>query len=399
MTDQTFINAQIAIAALYIAYALLIRTKVAHRYARLYLLSIFPLSAIIASLKIPFWNAPIVATTLSDATIAAMPTVATQAIEQSTPYLAYIYWIGVAVMGLWLLATTTRVLLLCRSVKPQNGIRYVDKGCAFSFFNAIFISTKYNADDRQAIISHEQCHAKYLHSLDVIYLNLCRAMLWFNPFAWLIFHSARQVHEWQADAYVIKSGVNKIQYIDLLLEAGSTTNTQVVNSINYSLTKKRIIMIAKNQNRSALRLAAALPVLLTLVFCLSLTTKASVPTIDAPIAVIETPTEEPVVMSTQMPKFTKDSEGGIDGFRQWTAANLVYPQSALKNKVQGRVIISFVVEKDGTVTNITLLQGASAELDQAAIDVVAKSPKWYAPGYDKNKAVRFTFNLPIDFRL
>lgn len=103
----------------------------------------------------------------------------------------------------------------------------------------------------------------------------------------------------------------------------------------------------------------------------------------------------PVVTAEEMPTFQgKD----INAFRKWCGENLVYPSIAQDNGIQGRVFLSFVVERDGSVSNVKVLRGADRELDRAAMEVIAKSPKW-SPGRNRGKPVRFTYNMPIDFIL
>lgn len=103
----------------------------------------------------------------------------------------------------------------------------------------------------------------------------------------------------------------------------------------------------------------------------------------------------PVVTAEEMPTFQgKD----INAFRKWCGENLVYPSIAQDNGIQGRVFLSFVVERDGSISNVRVLRGADRELDKAAVDVIAKSPKW-SPGRNRGKPVRFTYNMPIDFIL
>lgn len=103
----------------------------------------------------------------------------------------------------------------------------------------------------------------------------------------------------------------------------------------------------------------------------------------------------PVVHAEEMPSFQgKD----INAFRRWCGEHLVYPPIAQDNGIQGRVFISFVVERDGSVSNVKVMRGADRELDAAAVKVVSGSPKW-SPGRNRGKPVRFTYNMPIDFIL
>ncbi|MDX2443776.1 MAG: energy transducer TonB [Bacteroidales bacterium] len=89
---------------------------------------------------------------------------------------------------------------------------------------------------------------------------------------------------------------------------------------------------------------------------------------------------------------------GQDGFREYIANNLDYPQTAAENGISGRVFVNFVVEPDGSVSHVTLLRGIDPALDNEAIRVVKSSPKW-SPGKQRGKPVRVLFTFPINFQL
>ncbi len=105
--------------------------------------------------------------------------------------------------------------------------------------------------------------------------------------------------------------------------------------------------------------------------------------------------DTPVMTAEIMPKF---QEGSINDFRNWCVQNIKYPAEAHKEGIQGRVIVSFVVERDGTVSNVKVLRGVNKLLDDESVRVIASSPKW-TPGMNQGKPVRFTCNLPLDFTL
>lgn len=106
--------------------------------------------------------------------------------------------------------------------------------------------------------------------------------------------------------------------------------------------------------------------------------------------------EAPVIRAEQMPKFGKS--GGLDEFRDWCLKQIVYPQAAIDNGIQGNVVLSFVIEKDGTLTNIKVLRSRDRDLDAEAVRVLKSSPKWQ-PGKNRGKPVRVTYTLPINFQL
>ena len=90
--------------------------------------------------------------------------------------------------------------------------------------------------------------------------------------------------------------------------------------------------------------------------------------------------------------------GGQSALMKWLSSNLRYPELAQQNNVQGKVIVKFTVEKDGSITNPTVVRGVDKDLDREAIRVVKKMPRW-TPGKNNGAAVRSYFTLPVTFKL
>lgn len=95
-----------------------------------------------------------------------------------------------------------------------------------------------------------------------------------------------------------------------------------------------------------------------------------------------------------MPQFP----GGQIAMLKYIMENIKYPKQAMKEGIQGRVTVSFIVEKDGRVSNVRLLRSVQSALDKEAIRVVKSMPKW-TPGKHNGKPVRVRFNLPVMFKL
>ncbi|MCH5231701.1 MAG: energy transducer TonB, partial [Muribaculaceae bacterium] len=83
---------------------------------------------------------------------------------------------------------------------------------------------------------------------------------------------------------------------------------------------------------------------------------------------------------------------------KWLSNNIRYPEAAQQNDIQGRVVVKFVVEKDGSIGHAEIARGVDKDLDREALRVVNKMPKWQ-PGKNNGVAVRSYFNLPVTFRL
>ncbi len=105
--------------------------------------------------------------------------------------------------------------------------------------------------------------------------------------------------------------------------------------------------------------------------------------------------DQPFLVAETMPSF---QGGDLNTFRNWVQQNVRFPQIALENGIQGRVVVTFVIEKDGRLTNIEVLQTPDRSLSDEAIRVLSKSPKW-SPGKQRNQPVRVKYTLPVDFRV
>jgi len=97
----------------------------------------------------------------------------------------------------------------------------------------------------------------------------------------------------------------------------------------------------------------------------------------------------------EMPQFP----GGINAMMQYLGANINYPEQAKKDSIQGRVFVSFIVEKDGTIEEVNILRGIGGGCDEESVRVIKSMPAW-TPGRDENgEAVRVAYNIPIKFAL
>ena len=90
--------------------------------------------------------------------------------------------------------------------------------------------------------------------------------------------------------------------------------------------------------------------------------------------------------------------GGQGALLSWLSSNIHYPAVAEENGIQGRVVVSFVVEKDGSISNVQVVRGVDPSLDKEAARVVKSMPKW-TPGKQNGQAVRVKYNVPVTFKL
>ena len=96
----------------------------------------------------------------------------------------------------------------------------------------------------------------------------------------------------------------------------------------------------------------------------------------------------------EMPKFP----GGEDALMEYVSKNVVYPKEAQEKGISGRVFVEFIVEKDGSVSNVNVLRGIGGGCDEEAVRVFSSMPKW-KPGKQDGKPVRVSYQMPINFKL
>jgi len=160
-----------------------------------------------------------------------------------------------------------------------------NKVMPFSFFHFIFIEKLKIGEttSENLIIEHEKVHIRELHSLDLILAELVSALLWFNPFTFFYRKSIKENHEYIADSEVIRSGIHPVDYLTTLAkEVFRNHFIGLTSNFNYSITKKRLLMITKinTSKKAGLRFLLILPLLaiMLLAFARPMNTKAKLTT-------------------------------------------------------------------------------------------------------------------------
>ncbi len=102
---------------------------------------------------------------------------------------------------------------------------------------------------------------------------------------------------------------------------------------------------------------------------------------------------EPMFIVEIMPSFRG---GDINKFREWVQKRTTYPQEAIDKKIQGRVYLTFIVETDGSVSNVTVVKGVNPLIDNEAVAAIQSSPKW-SPGLQRGQPVRVRFSMWLNF--
>ncbi|MCE5345273.1 MAG: energy transducer TonB [Bacteroidales bacterium] len=105
-------------------------------------------------------------------------------------------------------------------------------------------------------------------------------------------------------------------------------------------------------------------------------------------------TDEPFFVVEVMPSF---KGGDINKFREWVQVRCNYPQAAIDRKIQGRVFLTFIIEQDGNVSNVTVVKGVDPLIDNEAVKTIQASPRW-KPGLQRGQPVRVRFSMWLNFR-
>lgn len=113
------------------------------------------------------------------------------------------------------------------------------------------------------------------------------------------------------------------------------------------------------------------------------------------LQIVDLPEEEPIFTH---PEESPVFPGGLNSLSMWIAHHLIYPTSAAEQDIQGKVVVKFVVTKEGEVKNPVILRGVSRELDKEAIRLVTSMPKW-TPGKNNGTPVNSYIVLPVSFKL
>jgi len=340
-------------------------------------------------------------------------------------WLSAVYFAGLAFFVLKLAIDFFELAVLIRR-RDKNGshiIRFSGFNTAgFSAFGYVFISTRLTQEEAGEIIRHEQNHLNHHHSSDIVFIELIKAVQWFNPFIHLFSRSLRAVHEYQADEECISLGtpVNNYQRI-LLNQIFKSRIFTVSNSFsNPSLVKKRMIMMTRSRSKSLanLKLIVVLPVIAMLMLAFSTCPEQEQLTVNNREILAEMPpppppppvsgddnaipgeatwaksSSDPFVVVEQMPMFP----GGEIKLLNYLMENTKYPESAAARGIQGKVIVRFSVDADGRVTRESVLKGVDPLLDEEALRVVRTLPR-FSPGRQGGKAVPVWYMVPINFAL
>lgn len=357
----------------------------------------------------------------------------------ATYVLGVVLFVGKALLSV---GSLLRLIRRARCVEVRNGIRiYTMQGdiSPFSWFRYIIMSEKDWQENRREIVLHEMAHIRRCHSMDVAVCNMMIVFQWYNPAAWLLKRELQTVHEYEADEAVLSAGVDATHYQMLLIrKAVGERLFSMANNLNHNSLKKRITMmkIKRTNPVQKAKIAFVLPLAAMTVAAFasqkvenlsekveqeseafsSVSDNPVVRAVDetARVAAVKVQEEKALeeVSSMAMAKDTAETKsgkefpcipetfpqfpGGHVALFEYLSKNIKFPKSKENEDVKVRVVTTFTVEKDGSITDAKIVRSQGEAFDNEALRVINGMPKWI-PGMQNGKAVSVKYTLPITF--
>ena len=249
------IKAAVALAVFYMFYRLMLRKETFHRLNRIVLVG-----TVVASFLLPLCIITIhKPMEMKELEQAAPVEGMASAMEKSAPWWSLALTILFLAGAAFVLARVLVSILSIAKIVRQGTLVRVENGCRiivterdidpFSWMRYIVLSRKDWEGDNASIITHEKAHIGFRHSLELLLVDILSAFQWFNPAIWMLRSDLQELHEYEADDAVLRSGANikEDQYL-LIRKAVSKSGYSVANSLNHSILKNRITMMSKTKS-------------------------------------------------------------------------------------------------------------------------------------------------------
>ena len=451
----------VALVLLYGFYRLMVSRDTFFSLRRFTLWLIYWVALLVPAFNVAYWikESPTVVSMAGAYADAVHPIAAVETGTSAFAWqdaLLWIYIVGVAWLSLrllWQLFVICRMAYVSKRQEVEGITLHVLKGegSPFSFFCWIFVYPAILEDARlHEVLVHERTHVRELHSLDCVFSELFTIMCWWNPFAWLMKQEVRINLEYLADESVLSDGNARKSYQYHLLGLAyrkPIRSAEIANNFNLLPLKKRIKMMNKRRTsemgKAKYLLFAPLAAALLLVSNIETVAREVGKQLPGNVAVVEKSSSSSSVSSdaanvaladsakkakpvagkkratkqVQQAKSSKNMQseqestvvydvaetmpqfpGGHGEFMKYMTANVKYPKAAVLAKKQGRVIVTFVIDKDGNVTEPKVLRSVDEALDAEALRVISSSPKWI-PGTQDGKPVNVKYTVPVSFQL
>lgn len=437
-----FIKVNLALALLYISYRLLFRNDTFFGLRRITLLGMLLIAFLYQLPDISNWlsTRPTISEMISyystilpkEIPVEAAASMDKTANEANMDWgkagmngFIIIYLSGVLILTIRCIAEMINLFVTHRRSKKRmiDGIKVYlipETEEPYSFFRWIFIPAKLqNELILGEILQHEAAHVRQVHSFDVLLGELVSVICWINPFAWLFKKEIGINLEYLADQEVMHAGYDKkkYQYHLIGLEHSDTAIANLYNKFSVLPLKKRISMLNKKRtnNVGKVKYLALIPMAAAMLLFNNIDVMARIVnnrTTEAPKALVAATTPEFVPATIAEAPLPPDDDkvhtvcevmpefpGGQEALLQFLSKSIKYPTEAFEKKEEGRVSLTFIVEKDGSISDIKVVRSISPSLDAEALRVVKLMPKW-TPGKNKSgEIIRVAYTVPVTFKL
>jgi TonB family protein len=426
------LKASILLALLYGIYAITIKNSSQYRYNRVFMVGSLLLAMIIPALKINLSNIQIMnyAQMLPEVVVGNIHTVGASHSFTLEFYINITLFSTLIILCFISFIQIYKLYFLIKSspnkITKEYTLIETSGAEAFSFFRYIFIGKQVPDKNRNIIIQHELVHINNFHTIDILITEAILLMQWFNPFLWFFRKQLKETHEFEADHNILNQGISLQAYQELLMNQIFKTKSVQFSSFNHnSHIKNRIRMMTKTNQKSGKTrfiLAAALTVGIAILFSFSninYEKNKSIKSNSYPGVSLKglinysqfidfkNPTSKDTIKKgdainkeyTHIDIPAKFQGKDLIEFNSFVISHIKYPVEAVKKNLQGKAYVQFIVDKDGSITEIKILRGTSYKvLDDEAVRVIKSSPKW-TPAMDKGKVVKQAFTIPVEFSL
>lgn len=368
------LQANLYLVIFFAFYKIILEKETYFTFNRIYLITALLLSLGIPLIEFGWLKSDFISLNLRvdlPALVQAPETIVTNDISVEE-LIAYIYLAGVIISAFFLLK---------KLLSLRRNISHPVTGSAFSFFNIKIVDK--DLTGYETIQVHEDTHIRQMHSLDILIFELACILAWFNPVIYLYKTSISTVHEFIADKTAAEHLGDKKEYALLLLNKVLKTRAYpLVNPFfKRSLIKKRIFMLQRESSGKAalLKYSLLLPSFLCFVVLSSATIKND-------------------LHGTNLsPDSPAQFRGGQLKFAEYLSESLKYSDDAIQHDIRGKVLLSFVVDKDGSITDINVIENLGYGLDEIAVKVMKNSPPW-TPAMLNGIPVKVGYTIPINFQ-
>ncbi len=452
---------------LYGIYAIFLKNERFFNLLRFYLLFSIFFSFLLPFIRIslPEDNIPVFSGTISELMELTLPEFLMNGEKggfSPMDIIGYIYWSGVIIFSLWFVIKIGRLLFFIFSSsgyqKLKIGrIRLIftnTEHVPFSFFHYIVLNkNQFNEKEIHQIIIHEKAHITQRHSLDLLLAEVAGIFQWFNPVFHFYRKSLKNIHEYCADDSVLRQGVDKKQYLTLLI---SQTLGYNIHSLNHNFRdgsiKKRIKIMVCPKKKSKFAMAKILlflPVTGFLIYSNNIMglnisditagngniEKLTIPqnihssVEEKPDISIHNSLQDPstsplqaeanllpenseetgTIQEAEIPETFPEFPGGFEKLYEYLYQNMEYPLLAKEKQVSGKILFTFDIDEEGNIVNIRVrdsrlagpeenAEEAGQECIEEGLRVIRNMPAWI-PATQNGKPVKASFSIPINFSL